>query len=160
MPEFKDDERDFIEASLSGRDGVELQETDEEIIVIKKKKVKKAKSQKKDRLPILIGLFFILPFILTGVFMISMFRIESFVGGKSALEWLSAQEVDSEFQQTASAAGFSWLPQFLEIYANRGLIIAITFTISFLIACVLIAYDTTKRKDLESSDSESENENE
>lgn len=160
MPEFKDDERDFIEASLSGRDGVELQETDEEIIVIKKKKVKKTKSKKKDRLPILIGVFFILPFILTGVFMISLFRIESFVGGKSALEWLSAQEIDSEFQQTASASGFSWLPQFLEIYSNRGLIIAITFTISFLIACALIAYDATKRKNLESDGSESENENE
>lgn len=160
MSQLNDGERNFIEESLAGRDGLEIQETDEEIIVLKKKKSKKIRAEKKDRLPFLIGGFFILPFILTGIFMIALYRIESFVGGKSTLDWLSSQEIDSEFQKTASAAGFSWMPQFLEVYANRGLIIAVTFTIPFLIACVLIAYDANKRKNLEPSGAESENEHE
>jgi hypothetical protein len=46
------------------------------------------------------------------------------------------------------------MPQFLEVYSNRGLIIAITFTIPFLIAGALIAYDVIQRKDIEPDDFE------
>jgi hypothetical protein len=152
---LNENERNFIEESLAGKDGVELHETDQELAIIKKAKAKKAKKSKKDKLPFLIAGFFVLPFILTGIFMLALFRLESFVGGKSALEWLSAQERTAEFQQTAAAAGFSWMPQFLDIYSNRGLIIAITFTIPFLIACVLIAFDVKKRNDEEASSEES-----
>lgn len=160
MSQLNEDERNFIEESLAGREGVELQETEETLTILKNEKAKKIKGVKKDRLPFLIGGFFILPFILTGIFLVSLYRVQSFVGGQSTLDWLSKQQLDSEFQKTASAAGFDWMPQFLEIYSNRGLIIAITFTVPFLIACALIAYDVNKRKDLEPAANESEDTNE
>lgn len=160
MSQLNENERNFIEESLSGREDVELQETDEKLTVIKKEKTRKDKTARKEKLPFLIGGFFLLPFILTGIFMIALYRIESFVGGKSALDWLSKQQLDSEFQKTATAAGFDWMPQFLEIYSNRGLIIAVTFTIPFLIACGLIAYDVSKRKDLEPTEAEKEDNHE
>jgi hypothetical protein len=154
LSQLNENERNFIEDSLAGREGVELQETDEKLTILKKEKPKKSKRAKREKLPFLIGGFFILPFILTGIFMIALYRVESFVGGKSALEWLSHQKLDSEFAKTATAAGFDWMPQFLEVYSNRGLIIAITFTIPFLIAGALIAYDVIQRKDIEPDDFE------
>lgn len=148
MSQLKDDERNFIEDALAGREDVKVYETDEKITIRQQEKPKKVKKAKRDKFPFLIGGFFILPFILTGLFMIALYRVESFVGGKSALEWLSHQKLDSEFAKTAAGAGFDWMPQFLEVYANRGLIIAITFTVPFVIACALIAYDVSKRKDV------------
>lgn len=160
MSQLNENERNFIEDSLAGREGVELQETEETLTVVKKEKPKKAKRAKREKLPFLIAGFFILPFILTGIFMIALYRVESFVGGKSALEWLSQQKLDSEFAKTAAGAGFDWMPQFLEVYSNRGLIIAITFTIPFLIAGALVAYDVSQRKDVESHEAEEESTNE
>lgn len=156
MSKLNEGERNFIEDALAGREGVEVDETEDKLTIRKKEKPKKAKRVKRDSFPFLIAGFFILPFILTGIFMIALYRVESFVGGKSALEWLSHQKLDSEFAKTAAGAGFDWMPQFLEVYANRGLIIAITFTIPFLIACALIAYDVSKRKDVEIEEDESE----
>lgn len=153
MSKLNENERNFIEDALAGREGVEVDETEDKLTI---RKNKKSKKEKRDSFPFLIAGFFILPFILTGIFMIALYRVESFVGGKSALEWLSHQKLDSEFAKNAAGAGFDWMPQFLEVYANRGLIIAITFTIPFLIACALIAYDVSKRKDVEDESEDNE----
>lgn len=140
MSKLNEDERDFIDIALSNRAGVEIQETEDSITVIPKEK-KKVKERGSRGLTYWIAAIFILPFILSGIFFAALLRVESFVGGKETLNWLSEQEITPELERVIAAANLDWLPLFLDIYANRGLIVAITFAIPLLIVAALIVYD-------------------
>lgn len=157
MAHIDESEREFIEMSLTGRAGVELHETDTSLSVIAKpKKKKKAKKSIQNRfLTYVIAFFFALPFILSGLFFVSLYRVQMFLGGGETLEWLSKQEITPEIESIVANAGFEWLPEFLMIYSSRGIIIASIFTVCFLIVAALVLYDVNRSKkydDLEKSE--------
>jgi hypothetical protein len=146
LPKLNEEEREFIELSLHGRDDVEIQTDEENLSVVRKPKVRIKRVPGYKKISHWITGLFILPFLLSGAFMLLILRIESLMG--SSLAVLSKQELTPELLNVLSEAGFSWLPQFLEIYENRGIIVAATFTIPLLAVAALSLYEVNKnRKD-------------
>lgn len=85
--------------------------------------------------------FYLAPFILCGVFMYFIIRAESMFG-KENLDLMSQQKIQPDLLQELERFGLSDLPQYLEIYHNRGLIIATIFTIFIILGtlCILLNY--------------------
>lgn len=148
MAHIDESEREFIEMSLAGRAGVEVHETDTSLSVVTKPKKKKKplKAAKQRLLTYVIASVFTLPFLLSGIFFVALYRVQSFLGGAETLDWLSKQEITPEIEDIVANAGFDWLPEFLAIYANRGIIIASIFTVCFLIVAALVLYDVNRSK--------------
>lgn len=150
MTNLNNNEKDFIELSLIGRDNVEIHETETNLEIVTKNKKKNKKKPSYKKMSYWIVAISILPFLATGVFLTALYRVESFVGGRETLDWLSKQEITPQIQETIDGIGLDWLPQFLEIYSNRGLIIATIFTIPVLTISSIVLWTVNKHRDDES----------
>lgn len=146
MSKLNDAEKEFIELSLGGREGVELQESETSLSIVRKDSSNNKKPRSRRKLSYLITAVFALPFILTGIFMGALIRVQSFVGGRETLDWLAKQQVTPEMKDIVTEVGFDWLPAFLDVYNNRGIIVALVFTICFLAVAALILYDVNRNK--------------
>lgn len=132
----------FIEETLDSQEDLELlDENDQQRIrIVQKPKVKKKKIPAYKNPMHWVVAFISAPILLSGAFMFFLFRLETILGAGS-LEWLTDSGSGELVKNTAEEMGLTWLPQVLEIYENRWLIIGILFTVFFILAIIVIIYD-------------------
>lgn len=154
MDNLNNSEKDFIEGILQNKDDVVTSEDDKGLIIKKAKKKKSKKTPAWKKPSSWAAAVFILPFIFTGALLFILGRVEKLVGGKESLQWFVDNGVDSNIQELLSQAGFEWFPQFVEVYQNRGIIIAAAFTVCILIVVALVIYDINKNREEEETNEE------
>lgn len=154
MDNLNESEKDFIEGILGGKEDIVTSEDDKGLIIKKTNKPKKKKTPAYKKPSSWAAAFFILPFLFTGSLFFILGRLQSLVGGKESLDWFVENGVDSNIDELLSSAGFEWFPQFVEVYQNRGLIIAGAFTVCILIVVALVIYDINKSREEEENDEE------
>lgn len=101
------------------------------------------------------GLIMALPLLFTGVFLYGILRLESFLG-PNGLEWLSQQELTPENRMIVEASGYGWLVEATALYQQRGVIIALAFTVAIVIVVALFAWDALRGSKNEEEDIEEE----
>lgn len=130
----------FLEETLDRKEDLEISDSGEEIKIVEKPKIKQKKVPAyKNPMHWVVG-FILAPVLFSGVFMFLLLRLEIILGAGS-LEWLTGSESGKLVEDTASEMGLTWLPQVIEVYENRWLIIGAIFTIFFLLALIVIVYD-------------------
>lgn len=134
----------FIESTLDLKDNIEIQSTDENEITIIHKEEKRKKATKKtppykNPMHWVVG-FIMAPVLFSGVFMFFLMRLE-IIFGSGSLKWLSDSDDGTLVVKTADEMGMTWLPEVIQIYQQRWVIVGILFTTFFLLAIAVIIYD-------------------
>lgn len=138
--ELTEEELEFLQETLDVQDDLEISEDNDEIKIVERPKVKYKKTPAyKNPVHWVVGLI-LAPVLLSGAFMFFLLRLETIFGAGS-LEWLTGSDSGKLVKDTASEMGFTWLPQVLEIYENRWLIVGAIFTVFFILAILVIVYD-------------------
>lgn len=131
-------EKDFIENQLKEKNNVEIIEKEDYIEIIELKKPKfDTKNFFLFRPTFWVTIILIIPFIITAFIMTTIIRIESFLGADS-LKWLSSNNMSDQIQQVSQESGISWLPMFLDIYPNIGIIIGVIFAVFIILAAIVL----------------------
>lgn len=137
MENMSEEEKNFVNEVLE--DYKDDKKTNTKIVKNKEKKEKSSIAPYK-KISNWVAAFFVLPFLLTGVFFAFLMRAQAYLGS-GTIQWLSDNNMGKEIAETAAKAGFGWLPTFLEIYEYRWIIIIACFTVCFIIAILLMLLD-------------------
>lgn len=137
------EELEFLEETLEDQEELEFVEDNEASPI--KKKDKPAFNKRKKVPPYKnpmhwVVAFILAPVLLSGAFMFFLLRLET-VFGAGSLQWLSESESGGLVKETASDMGMTWLPEVIQVYDNRWLIIGALFTLFFVLAIMVIVYD-------------------
>jgi hypothetical protein len=139
MRELNEQERDFIELSLASRRDVEVVSTGDELSVRPKSK----RFFRRGAVPfyrnILTWITFlaILPFVVAGIFIAFLVQADSFLGA-GTLTLIHENGIPPGMLTLLGNVDLGWLPLVADIYAQRGLIIALIFTVPFMLALLLL----------------------
>lgn len=137
------EELSFIEETLDLQDNMIVEGSNDEIIIVqpKEEKQKKLKTPAyRNPLHWAVGLI-MAPILLSGAFMFFLLRLEV-IFGTGSLAWLSDTNSDGLVEDTATEMGIGWLPEIVEVYQNRWLIIGALFTVFFILAAIVVIYDS------------------
>lgn len=144
---LSEEERAFIESTLSSRDDVEFYDTDDGDVVFDTiQHVPEKRRNIFKSMYFWIVVVMTIPTILVGLMAVYFGRIAAMFGGTEVLDAIAEEGVSSEAQTLLDTAGLTWFPQFLEVYDMRWFIGAGVFTVFLLIAAVLLFIELYRSK--------------
>lgn len=123
-------EHEFISEALLLSAEVELNSKNEIQPIEHKPQRKNTKPRKNNGIWIITLLT--LPFLFLTFIGIITIRAESYFSG--SLDWLIEQESKNDLIQILSDNGLTWLPSFIDLYAQRWTAVIIVFIVCFVIA--------------------------
>lgn len=85
----------------------------------------------------------VIPFIVAAVVYSFIARINTALG-PGTIEYLAGSELSPEMVAAANQSGFGWLPEAIQLYSMRHLIVAIVFLVFFVIAGILMFIDISQ----------------
>lgn len=143
--ELNDEQKEFIQETLSTQEDYELDETEEELKIVKVEKPKKVPAYKDPkRWFIAIAA---LPIILIGFFFVLLGRVKQLLGGSEVIELMVKAKNGGEkemISQGFEQAGHSWVMNFLVVYEYRWIIVIALVVVWLGILILSVFLDSKK----------------
>lgn len=141
MREISPEEEAFILEALENRESYSTSASASKITPKRKRHKKRRFYQKVSTWAALIML---IPAILSTLFILNMMRIESIIGN-DAIKVLTSDQLPEDFKEQAAAGGMEWIPQYVELYKNKELIVGGMFTVAILIVMIMFFIEAVVR---------------
>lgn len=143
--ELNDEQKEFIQETLSTQEDYEIDETEEELKIVKVEKPKKVPAYKDPkRWFIAIAA---LPIILIGFFFVLLGRVKQLLGGSEVIELMVKAKNGGEkemISQGFEQAGHSWVMNFLVVYEYRWIIVIALVVVWLGILILSVFLDSKK----------------